>query len=365
MIFTAKTNEWGVLKQQERKWFARLVIEALFWIHCADESAWIDKYTPIKDVEASEDMQSFKMTGVENFDNLSLSDRDLVLWHCLKCACYPNVKVNSAVLEAGLVAIIRILYWKLKEEIDLTVDEWNFDQWSDIEERSLYTTYRIFCENIYRHLHLSDFSQQLSDTNRLAPKVKVKLLNKIGVPVYLNEVHADVPAGIIEAAIADMFSDYEISHKEKFKEITYYRKLHHKLYPISILNPETIFFVVDEPYWREKLYTLERIFTPADSDHTFTHKEARNRGFKPAYYNTNQTLNRINKNRGYAYWDLLFACLREQPIPNFSKLRKTKYRESWFETIEQTVSPDDLLWLEQNIITSEYVIRLPKQCANQ
>ena len=360
MIFTAQADLWIVLNQEERKWFARLIIEALFWVHGADQSALFRKYLTIEAMEAKEDYEVFQDTGIKIFDKLSLSDRDAVLWHCLKCACYSNVKINSAVLEGALAAIVRILYWKIKEEIDT-----GSDMWRDIEEENRpgfiynYSRYRTLCENIYRFWHYSDFQQQLSDTHRLAPKVMLNLLNKIGGAVHLNNSIIrvqEVQNETIQLAIFNMFNEYEIEKKAQFVEVPYYRKLYRKLYPISSPDAQSLFEKVSENYWLDRIAGIEFAFTPGDNDYSMTQEQARDRGYKPSYYNPNQTLARIRKNKGYAYWDLLFACLREQPIPSYFKLSPTEYRKSWFETIEQTVSPENLSWLQNNIITSEYTI---------
>ena len=130
---------WTVFTDEERYWFARLLLECFFWNNFADDDTYA-KYDIKKET---------RELRTPIFGRYSSAIREAIWWKILLCSCYESIKGETAVIESGTGAIIDIIEELLFGEIELVSDllqeDIDFTLWH-------YTRYRILVESISRSL---------------------------------------------------------------------------------------------------------------------------------------------------------------------------------------------------------------------
>ena len=356
MIFTYEKKEWVILNPTERQLFARLLIEVLFWNHWADED-WSDKYA---------ENNHTRETGVEVFDKFSTQVRDVFLWHCLKCVCYEEVDGDHAAIEATLRAIPTIIYWEILQECEASKDllEEEREDYAGI----CFTSYRVLLETVYRHLHHQQNKRCIClGDYPLNPVTAQKLLRSVEIDfTEYDEVDAiqkllAMPAREIwnpenTRQIIGLFGDLELEYPERFQSLELYQQIYREHFPLHPPNPQEMLQRDSQSFWFDRLAAVSDYFGSGDYEHEAVDYQRDPR--RKEYFSTMTLLKKLEPELLYGYWDLLFACLWGKPIPPVENLTKSKYHSNWFATIEQTLSPEQLLWLRNNLITTAWKIEV-------
>lgn len=219
MIYRDLAGGWSILTQEERYWFGRLFLEAIFWNNYADASWLPDKNTIPEDN---------RPIGTTVFRDFSREIRDAILWRILICACYEKPQAESAIEESGIVALIHILEELVQEEIDCTEDIINEPEELELNREFIeyhYTRYRNLVISIVTNLG-KDSEDEFNEELKLNSLTNSQILKLNDWHFWINYID------LIEIKFTPYDSDYS--------------------FPEDILAEERSFFTIEKDYFNQK-----------------------------------------------------------------------------------------------------------------